>query len=188
MSTTTVDFRTLPISIPSLCIPRVFINIDETRIRRVFDELNIGIIDRIDIICKTTPKGEKFNRVYVHFKRWFINNTNADTARERLLNGKDIKIIYDDPWFWKVSAYRENLRSSQHLSQDKKKVSLQFYDDKDNTDITIQNLNSENNNKFKKSSNNIKMINKINNSNNVPTIPKLKRNIAQTYSSKIDTK
>ena len=26
--------------------------------------------------------------------------------RGRLLNGKDIKIIYDEPWFWKVSAYR----------------------------------------------------------------------------------
>jgi hypothetical protein len=30
-------------------------------------------------------------------------------ARERLLEGKDIKIVYDDPWFWKVSAYRESI-------------------------------------------------------------------------------
>ena len=185
MSTTTIDLRTLPISIPSLCIPRVFTNIDETRIRRIFDELNMGIIDRVDIIYKTTVKGEKFNRVYIHFKRWFINNANADIARERLLNGKDIKIIYDDPWFWKVSAYRENSRPSQRLPQEKKKVSLQFYDDKDDTNITIQNVNYENN-KLDKSSN-IKMMNKINNSNNVPSIPKLKRNTAKTYSSKIDT-
>ena len=26
-------------------------------------------------------------------------------ARDRLLEGKEIKIVYDDPWFWKVSAY-----------------------------------------------------------------------------------
>ena len=23
-------------------------------------------------------------------------------------SGKEIKIVYDDPWFWKVSAYRES--------------------------------------------------------------------------------
>jgi hypothetical protein len=72
----------------------------------VFNELGIGEIHRIDIVSKNTDKGEKFNRVFVHFKHWFSNN-NADMARERVLNGKEIKIIYDDPWFWKVSAYRE---------------------------------------------------------------------------------
>jgi hypothetical protein len=104
---THIDFSLLPSNLPSLCIPRVFMNIDENRIRRIFDELNMGEIQRIDVVVtKTTDKGEKFNRVFVHFKRWFANE-NADMARERLLNGKEIKIIYDDPWFWKVSAYRE---------------------------------------------------------------------------------
>jgi hypothetical protein len=44
--------------------------------------------------------------VYIHFRRW-SNTENANIARERLLNGKEIKIIYDEPWFWKISAYRE---------------------------------------------------------------------------------
>jgi hypothetical protein len=128
-----IDFRTLPISIPSLCIPRVFSNIDEKRIRHIFDELNLGIIERVDIVSKTTEKGEKFNRVFVHFKRWF-SNSNADTARERLLNGKEIKIIYDEPWFWKVSAYRppqEQQRAAHSSHPQKKKPTLQF-DDSDN--------------------------------------------------------
>ena len=101
-----IDFRTLPNNVPSLCIPRVFTNWTESRIRKVFNELGMGEIQRIDIISKNTHKGEKFNRVFVHFKQWFSNN-NADMARERLLNGKEIKIMYDEPWFWKVSAYRE---------------------------------------------------------------------------------
>jgi len=101
-----IDFRTLPANIPSLCIPRVYSNIDERRIRKTFDDLNLGIIERVDIIRKTTEKGDKCNRVFIHFSRWF-SSKNADTARERLLNGQDIKIIYDDPWFWKVAAYRE---------------------------------------------------------------------------------
>jgi hypothetical protein len=119
----------MPINVPVLCIPRVFSNIDEKRIRRVFDELNMGEILRIDVISKTTDKGEKFNRVFVHFKRWFANS-NSDMARERLLNGKEIKIIYDEPWFWKVSAYREtNKPAPVRPPTAVKKISLQFDSD-----------------------------------------------------------
>lgn len=127
-----IDFRTLPASIPSMCIPRVFANIDETRVRRIFDELNMGQIERIDVVSKTTEKGEKFNRVFVHFRRWF-SNTNADTARERLLNGKEIKIIYDEPWFWKVSAYREPEAKVQPKAPVHKKPTIQFDDDDEAT-------------------------------------------------------
>ena len=109
--TTQIDFRTLPANVPSLCIPRVYSNIDEARIRRVFEELDMGDIQRIDVISKTNDKGDKFNRVFVHFKQWNASE-NANIARERLINGKEIKILYDDPWFWKVSAYREPVRPS----------------------------------------------------------------------------
>ena len=105
--TSQIDFRTLPANVPVLCIPRVYPNINEGRIRRIFDDLNMGELERIDIVSKTSEKGEKFNRVFVHFKRW-NNSENSNTARERLLNGKEIKIIYDEPWFWKISAYRES--------------------------------------------------------------------------------
>ena len=88
---------------PSICIPRVFNNIAEKKIRQVFDELNLGKISRIDIKERTNEKGEVFNRVYIHFEKWFWNE-DAQTARKKLILGKEIKIIYDKPWFWKVSA------------------------------------------------------------------------------------
>jgi hypothetical protein len=92
----------------------------------------MGDILRIDVVSKTTEKGEKFNRVFIHFKKWF-SNENSDTARERLLNGKEIKIIYDDPWFWKVSAYREANKGPprQEAKPVYKKASLQFDSDED---------------------------------------------------------
>ena len=87
-----IDFRTMPANVPVLCIPRVYPNISESRIRRIFDDLNLGALERIDIVNKNSDKGEKFNRVFVHFRRW--NDTeNANIARERLLNGKEIKIL-----------------------------------------------------------------------------------------------
>ena len=130
--TTQIDFRTLPANVPSLCIPRVYSNIDEARIRRVFEELDMGDIQRIDVIGKTNEKGDKFNRIFVHFKQWNASE-NANIARERLINGKEIKILYDDPWFWKVSAYREPVRPSgakqSYAHRPQKKASIQIDSD-----------------------------------------------------------
>jgi hypothetical protein len=88
---------------PSICIPRVFENITETRIRRTFNQLNIGEISRIDIKERKNERGERFKRVYIHFNKWYWNEY-AQMTRAKLINGKEIKIVYDNPWFWKVSA------------------------------------------------------------------------------------
>jgi len=98
-----VDLRYLAETQPSLCIPRVFNNITETRIRQVFDDLGLGKIRRIDIKDRKNEKGDSFKRVYVHFDKWFWNE-DAQSARRKLVSGKEIKIVYDNPWFWKVSA------------------------------------------------------------------------------------
>lgn len=90
----------------TLCIPRVFSNIGDKRIRSVFYALKLGHIGRIDIVKKISERGEKFNRVFIHFERWF-DTANAHSALKLLREGKDIKVIYDEPWFWKVSTYRK---------------------------------------------------------------------------------
>ncbi len=130
MSNIAIDFRTLPANVPSLCIPRVFPNIDEHRIRGIFSSLDMGEIEKIDIVPKKTEKGEKFNRVFIHFRRWNTGG-NADLARQRLINGKEIKIVYDDPWFWKISAYREPPSRPSNRSVERPVVAprLQFDDD-----------------------------------------------------------
>ena len=126
-----IDFRTLPANVPVLCIPRVYPNISESRIRKIFEELDMGTLERIDVVTKTSDKGEKFNRVFVHFKRW-NSSSNANIARERLLNGKDIKIVYDDPWFWKISAYREPERKPKYTEpQNSRRPMITFDSDEE---------------------------------------------------------
>lgn len=98
-----IDLRFLAESQPSLCIPRVFNNITDSKIRQVFDELGLGRISRIDIKERKNEKGDPVKRVYIHFEKWFWNE-NAQSARKKLISGKEIKIVYDNPWFWKVSA------------------------------------------------------------------------------------
>jgi len=86
----------------SICIPRAFDNITEARVAKVFEALNIFSIGRIDMVKRVNEKGEKFQRIFVHIKDWY-KTADALKARERLLAGKELKIVYDDPWFWKVS-------------------------------------------------------------------------------------
>jgi len=103
MTDTIVDLRYLSESQPSLCIPRVFNNIDESIIRQVFNEIGLGKIHHIDVIERKNEKGKPFKRAYIHFESWYWNE-DAQAARRKLITGKEIKIVYDNPWFWKVSV------------------------------------------------------------------------------------
>ncbi len=85
----------------TLCIPRVLQTITERQIHNAFDELQLGVIHKIDI-----RKGDKdFNRAFIHFRKW-SSSENALIAKERFNNGLDIKVIYDDIWFWKVMPFK----------------------------------------------------------------------------------
>ena len=42
---------------PILCIPGVFANIKEERIRRIFGDLNLGEVDRVDFVVPKRPVG-----------------------------------------------------------------------------------------------------------------------------------
>ena len=98
----------LPLSTsePSICIPRVFSNIDKTCVKDVFEELfGEGCIERIDMIQRRTGNSERFQRVFVHFKYWSAT-LRSQQVRQRLIDGHQLKIVYNGPWFWKCSASR----------------------------------------------------------------------------------
>ena len=90
---------------PSICIPRVFSNITETRIRDVFTELfGNDAVDRIDMVARASNDGTKYWRVFIHFNA-YPGEVGA-TVRERLDAGETVKIVYDEPWYWKCSKSR----------------------------------------------------------------------------------
>jgi hypothetical protein len=96
-----------PITHPSICIPRTFPTIRGEQTKRAvfntFKDLRIGHIDRIDTVHKTDKNGERFCTVYVHLK-WNVDNQLARDTRKKLLDGQDVKVVYDEPWFWKCTA------------------------------------------------------------------------------------
>ena len=96
----------VPITRPSICIPRTFISIRGKPVKAaVFDtlrELKIGHIERIDVVQKTDSRGERYCTIYVHVQ-WNMRNELARDTRQKLLDGNDVKIVYDEPWFWKCT-------------------------------------------------------------------------------------
>ena len=105
--TSEIDLKLLPSNMPSvLCIPRVSKNVNEIRIRNIFDNLNMGTIERIDIVSNKNDKDRNNNKVFIHYLEW-NDSENARIARELLLAGKEFKTLDDELGFWKISAYKE---------------------------------------------------------------------------------
>ena len=107
-------------TVNSLCIPRVFNNITPERVRKVFDEISIFTIDKIDMIKKENDKGDKFQRVFIHIKEW-ATTSDAIRAKQRLTEGKDLKIVYDEPWFWKVM-----INTNTYKPKNKPRIRIEF--------------------------------------------------------------
>jgi len=118
---TTIKLETIAHNVPSMCIPRTFVNITRSHVYKTINDLNLGVIDHIDMVRRKNEKGEDFQRVFIHFSKWHSNSV-ADRARTLLLSGKEIKVIYDDPWFWKISANRSSERAPQKGTYNSKPV------------------------------------------------------------------
>ena len=90
---------------PSICIPRVFKSVTRKELYDVIERVDLGAVDRIDMVPKVNVHGESYNKVFIHFKKW-NRNPLAQAARAKLLQGEEIKIVYSEPWFWKCTASR----------------------------------------------------------------------------------
>lgn len=93
----------------SICIPRAHKNITSQRVRDTFQRLNLGRIDNIDVVSKTTKDGEHFVTIYVHFSNWNYDNPEAKKFREKMVKGEQVNIFYDEPWFWKCVLNRPRI-------------------------------------------------------------------------------
>ena len=71
---------------------------------QVLNELELGEIERIDMVERETRDGDLYQRVFIHFKSWNGPHTQGGVVRQRVLDGEEVKIVYDDPWFWKIWA------------------------------------------------------------------------------------
>lgn len=88
----------------SLYIPRVFKNIGAKRIESVFRILRLGKVSAVNFTPKVGKQGH-YNSVSIHFDYWY-DNVAARNFQERVIEGKEARIVYDDPWFWTVQEFK----------------------------------------------------------------------------------
>jgi len=128
----------------SICIPRAFANITEARVRKVFEKLDIFTIARVDMVQRKNEKGDAYQRIFVHIQDW-TETADAQKARDRLLAGKELKIVYDDPWFWKASlnTWAPKPKPEPTVYDRKPRIRLEFEDqDAANVDAAAQLMSS----------------------------------------------
>ena len=84
----------------SICILYAYKNITRRFVESVFHTLNIGRIANIEMIPKVNQTGTYW-QILVHFS-FLHNHYEALEFRKRLDEGKEVRIVYDTPWFWKI--------------------------------------------------------------------------------------
>ena len=74
-------------SVLSLYIPNVFANISEQKIKSIFNDRNIGVVNRVRFVPKKANNNNSpaVNKAYVYFDTWF-NNIDAQNIQTDILN------------------------------------------------------------------------------------------------------
>lgn len=87
---------------PTLCIPRVENTLSTNYIFKKLCSAKLGkIIKLVEIPLK---QDQSYKRIIIKI-RWDEKNERAKQIREKIINGKSIKLVYDMPWFWKLVLF-----------------------------------------------------------------------------------
>jgi hypothetical protein len=90
----------------TICIPRVDTTISKQDIFEKIRALHVGFIEKIIEIPSKNDENSK--RVIVKFKTW-VENDVSNKILGRFAENKDIKIVYNDPWYWVAYQMKNNL-------------------------------------------------------------------------------
>jgi len=74
-------------------------NVSIDYIRKTFDKLGIGIIQKVAEIPLYSDPNYKRIMVYVS---WNQNSPRSNYILSRFNEGKNVKLVHDGPWYWKM--------------------------------------------------------------------------------------
>ena len=145
------EVKTLDITdvrLPSICIPRVDSWVTSDYIENIMNEVLLpqdtyltSCIERIDLIGRQNERGEDYKRCFIHFKPWnSFECASSKKMREKLLSGETVKIMHNNPSYWKCSASRvPRPQWNDHSAPVEKQRSKAFLiDDNESNDISSE--------------------------------------------------
>lgn len=91
---------------PSICIPRTLNNVSWKDVKETFEKvLGKGTVERVDVVSRRDDDSP-FCRIFVHMRYWPMNDPAVAAWRQTLLDGGEVKVVHNHPWFWKCVASR----------------------------------------------------------------------------------
>ena len=85
---------------PGIYIPHLFLNITPENLTQIIRELNVFKESQLDFNQKENSiTGKKYYSVFIHIAEWFTNPT-AQRMRQKLLNNEDVKVVFNNPWYF----------------------------------------------------------------------------------------
>jgi hypothetical protein len=91
---------------PSICIPRTLNNVTWRVVKDTFEKLlGKGTVDRVDIVTRRDDDTQ-FCRIFVHMRYWPLKEPGVAAWRQTLVDGGELKVVHNHPWFWKCVASR----------------------------------------------------------------------------------
>jgi len=86
----------------TICIPKVHKKYNYKWVFQIINKYKIGKIKNINL----TPyhNSPHFNKIIIYFEYWHNTEKNINIYNH-MDSGGNIKIIYDEPWFWKCFKY-----------------------------------------------------------------------------------
>ena len=113
---------------PSILIPHIWDNITKERIISVFEKLQIADVARVDMIPRDNSTSFM---AFIHMNYWY-NNTAAKNLRNKIVQGEEGRVVYDDPWHWvvvmaknprlnlinEVSSYKTDISTNEDANND----------------------------------------------------------------------
>ena len=91
---------------PSICIPRTLNNVTWRDVKETFEKvLGGGTVERVDIVTRRDDDSP-FCRIFIHLRYWPMEREGVAAWRQTLVDGGEIKVVHNHPWFWKCVASR----------------------------------------------------------------------------------
>lgn len=142
-------------TLSSIYIPRVYANISTEFVADTFERLNLGLVERVEVVPR--PGDKTTYMAFVYFTSWNTDNKSAVNIAIRINtpDGPQARIVYDDPWYWillpnnsaKPSKDKDTL--TKHEAETENKVDKIIFDMIEDLQIRL-NISEEKNRKNEK--------------------------------------